>query len=80
MSFLQRFLKKILPAKYAAAMEADTRRWILRCRDCGTEHSLWDAGGIRWGGSGVSATRLPCPGCGKITVQTVQRKKDATAP
>jgi hypothetical protein len=60
----QRLIVRLAPRSWAEAMEASTRQWVLRCQ-CGHELSLWDAGGIRWGGGGKSATYGRCPGCGQ---------------
>jgi hypothetical protein len=29
-------------------MEAESRRWLVKCDNCGFEQSYWDMGGLRW--------------------------------
>ncbi|WP_327009823.1 hypothetical protein OHA72_22880 [Dactylosporangium sp. NBC_01737] len=47
MTSVQRFFKAVLPAKWAADMEADTLKWSMPCDTCGHAESLWNRGGIR---------------------------------
>jgi hypothetical protein len=63
MSFLQRLITSIVPKSWAVAMEAESRRWVMRC-DCGHETSIWEMGGIRYGASGRTWTRCRCGQCG----------------
>lgn len=51
MTFLQRLLTSMFPGSWADDMEAESRRWMVRC-SCGFERSLWDLGGIRWKAKG----------------------------
>ena len=46
-SFIQKFLKAILPQKLADDMEAKSRSWMLKCPDCKHERSYWEMGGTR---------------------------------
>jgi ribosomal protein S27E len=32
----------------AAEMEAESRTWMVRCRKCGNERSVWEMGGLRY--------------------------------
>ncbi len=73
MTPMQRFFKAVLPAKWAADMEADTRTWSMRCDTCGHAESLWDRGGIRWKGGGRSWTLAPCSTCGRKTRHSIVR-------
>ncbi len=66
MSALRRFLFKVLPARWTADMEKESRAWMLRC-PCGYEKSVWDWGGIRWKASGNPKRKLTCPQCGQST-------------
>ena len=68
LSFIQRLISH-LPGNWASDMEAESRKWIARCRECGSEKSLWDHGGIRWKAAGSPSTRLACDTCGRITWQ-----------
>ena len=47
MSRIQRFLVSVLPRKWAAAMEAESRAWLARCEDRRHKRSIWELGGIR---------------------------------
>lgn len=48
-----------------AAMETESRAWVVRCPKCGAERSVWDMGGIRYKARGSSRWYRRCPGCGK---------------
>ena len=76
LSFIQRLIRS-LPGNWGSDMEAESRKWIARCRECGSEKSLWDHGGVRWKAAGSPSTRLVCGPCGRITWQqlTYQDKK-----
>lgn len=63
MGWLQNVMTRILPQKWAAAMEAESRAWKMRCK-CGHEISVWETGGIRWGARGRTWTLWRCPHCG----------------
>lgn len=65
MSGIQRFLQAILPKKLAADMEAESRRWMIRCPHCGAERSYWESGGIRWKAAGNPRLYRRCPQCGR---------------
>jgi hypothetical protein len=72
MSWVQTLVTNWLPAEWAAAMEAESRAWRMRC-PCGREISVWDAGGIRYKAAGNPKRRFPCPHCGP-TWHTVYKK------
>src|SRR5690606_16193222 len=66
MNFVQRMVTAVAPRRIADAIEKESRSWVLRCPECGTQRSLWDAGGIRYGGSSSGKrVLLRCSGCGK---------------
>ena len=46
-------------------MEAESREWMVRCRSCGFERSIWALGGVRWKAAGTKWTWGRCPNCGK---------------
>ncbi len=66
MSPTQRLATRILPQSWADAMEAESRAWIVQCKSCGFERSVWDVGGIRWKALGSKWTFGRCPNCGKL--------------
>jgi phage terminase large subunit GpA-like protein len=48
-----------------AAMEAESRAWMVSCPHCGFERSVWDTGGVRYKAAGTSRNYMRCPNCGK---------------
>ena len=48
-----------------AAMEAESRAWMVSCPHCGFERSVWDTGGIRYKAAGTSRRYMRCTSCGK---------------
>jgi hypothetical protein len=70
MSSIQKFFIAILPASWARSMEAESRRWMIRC-PCGVETSVWDSGGIRWKASGTPKRYLWCRTCRQMSWHTV---------
>jgi len=62
MSSIQKFFVWLLPRRWAEGMEAESRRWMVRCT-CGFERSFWDLGGIRWKAAGNERRYLRCPQC-----------------
>jgi len=65
MSWIQKFFIATLPASWAKSMEAESRRWHLKCQQCGFEKSYWESGGIRWKAKGNPLTLAKCPHCGQ---------------
>ena len=80
MSVVQKLFVKILPKRWAEDMEAHSRSWMIRCRTCGSERSVWDIGGIRWRAVGSSATLMRCQNCGQVRLHTIYRKSSADGP
>lgn len=79
MSFVQRLFRTILRPSCAAAMEAESRTWRLRCSR-GHERSVWEAGGIRWGATGSPRQLLRCPTCRAWRWHTFFREHATPAP
>lgn len=71
MSFVQRLVADLVPRSWA--MEAESRAWMARCEECGTERSIWDLGGIRWKAAGSPRRRLACPKCGRTSWHLIHR-------
>ncbi len=63
MGLIQKIFKAILPASTLASMEAESRKWIVKCNTCGTERSIWDMGGIRYSSKGSKTTYVRCDLC-----------------
>jgi DNA-directed RNA polymerase subunit RPC12/RpoP len=75
----QRLITKLVPRSWAASMETESRAWMVRCRSCGFERSIWELGGIRWKATGSKLTWGRCPHCGKRGWHTIYRR-DQTEP
>ena len=67
------------PAKRAAA-EAESRQWMATCGNCQHTMSIWDMGGLRYGGAGRPVMRRKCPHCGKWSSFRVFWSGDEPAP
>lgn len=77
MTRIQKIFLALLPAKWAADAEQQSKRWLMRCPDCQTEFSVWDLGGIRWQAVGNPHRLVKCPACGKTnTVQLHKRETE----
>ena len=74
MSRTQRVITEIAPRSWAASMEAESRTWMVRCRSCGFERSIWDLGGIRWNAKGSKWTWGRCSSCGKFGFHKIYRR------
>jgi ribosomal protein L37E len=68
---IRRFILWLFGRRLAAEIETESRQWIMRCRQCGEEISVWDAGGIRWKAKGSPTRRMRCRSCGQATWHTV---------
>jgi hypothetical protein len=77
MSFFQRFFSAIFPKSWAESMEADSRKWMVRCK-CGFAKSVWDWGGIRWKAAGKPRWYLKCPDCGSRSWHKVSKEEQAS--
>ncbi len=64
MTKIQKLFTAIFPGKMAAAMQAESKAWKIRCCTCGSEKSIWDVGGIRYKArSKGKYTMIRCPKC-----------------
>jgi hypothetical protein len=79
MSSTQRFVMEIVPRRWAADIEAQSRSWMARC-PCGHEMSIWELGGIRWKARGTPTRMMACPACSTLTPHKIYRKTDETSP
>ena len=64
--WLQRGVKAAVSPATSAAMEAESREWMVRCGKCGWEISIWDLGGVRAGAKGSTWTFGRCRECRKF--------------
>jgi hypothetical protein len=72
MTTRQRIVTGLVPKKWAASMEAESRQWMVRC-PCGHEVSVWDLGGIRWKAVGNKMRLRRCSVCGSVEWHTVYK-------
>jgi predicted RNA-binding Zn-ribbon protein involved in translation (DUF1610 family) len=79
MSRSQRILTGLAGPGTAAAMEAHSRAWLVRCPNCGHSRSIWELGGIRYKAAGAPRMRLHCPNCGQNGWHQVARSSDFPA-
>ncbi len=73
MSRTQRLFTRLVDAPTAAAIEAHSRAWLVRCLNCSHARSIWEVGGIRYKATGTSLTRLNCPSCGKTGAHRLEK-------
>ena len=59
-----------------AAMEAESREWLVRCPACGHERSVWDLGGVRYKARGTKRILRRCPACQQLGWHLVYRQRD----
>jgi transposase-like protein len=72
-------LVRLLPRRWAEALEADSRLWMIVCPRCGHERSVWDIGGIRYKAVGNPRWFMRCPGCGRLSWHRVAKKEPPDA-
>lgn len=75
MGLLQKLVVRCLPNRWATAIEAESRRWVMTCSTCGHETSVWEAGGVRWKAAGNPVRRHACPNCGP-TAHKLHKRPD----
>ena len=73
---LRDFILRLVPAKTAAAMEAESREWLIVCPNCKHARSVWDMGGLRYKAKGNPKKLMQCESCGQRTWHRVERKRD----
>jgi hypothetical protein len=77
MTSIQKIVTTVLPAKWAADIQAESERWQLRCPTCGTVRSVWEMGGIRY--KAHSKGRLVhamCTTCGRRQNMSLEWQPD----
>ena len=75
MSLRDRILNRASPER-AAEMEAESRTWMVRCRECGNERSIWDMGGLRYKARGRPWRLVRCTKCDRLRWARVYRRHD----
>ena len=79
MTFIQKLCSALLPRRWFAAIKAESRLWMVRCR-CGFARSLWEAGGIRGKAAGTVHWLTRCPACGTRSWHRVSRERPDGGP
>jgi predicted RNA-binding Zn-ribbon protein involved in translation (DUF1610 family) len=64
---------RLLGPETAAAMEAESRAWMVVCTKCGFTRSVWETGGTRYKASGTSRVRIRCPSCGETGWNRIEK-------
>lgn len=74
LSGTQRFFTRMLGREAAAAAEAESRAWMMKCPNCGFERSVWETGGVRYKASGgTKRVMMKCPNCGHTGWHRVEK-------
>ncbi|MGE0178279.1 MAG: hypothetical protein AB7O91_00490 [Sphingomonas sp.] len=76
LSRTQRLVLRLAGPEMAAAMEARSRAWLVRCPNCGHQRSIWELGGIRYKASGAPRMLIGCPACGERGWHQVVKSDD----
>ena len=63
LSASQRLLRRLVRPATFAAIEAESRCWLIEGA-CGSLTNVWDAGGIRYKARGTKYKYQRCPVCG----------------
>jgi ribosomal protein S27E len=78
MALRDRILNRASP-ETAAAMEAESRTSMVRCRKCGNERSIWDMGGLRYKARGRPRRLIRCTNCRRLRWAEVYRRAGSRA-
>ena len=76
----QRLVGALVPRSWTASMEAESRRWMVRCQACSFGRSIWELGGIRWKAKGTKWTWGRCPNCGKRGLHKIHHRDPSETP
>lgn len=71
---LRGLIKTLFPG-FMDRVEAESRRWMMQCRKCGFEISVWEAGGMRYKGRGTVYRLGRCGGCGEFSMLRVYERE-----
>jgi hypothetical protein len=77
MSFLQRTLTAIVPRRWAEGMEAESRSWMLHCKVCGLERSVWEKQPAALPASCTAAGAVKAPGTRSIADSPRCKRSDS---
>ncbi len=73
MPFLRSVVLALLPPRWRADAERDSRLWLTECTRCGHVSTVWDLGGMRWRAAGRPLTGMRCIGCNKFAMQRISK-------
>lgn len=74
LSATQKFIKLFVSGPVFAAMEAESKSWMMKCPNCGHERSIWELGGIRYKAASAGKKMYrACPNCGQRGWHTVNK-------
>jgi len=65
LTFAQRMALTGASEEKRALIEEESSLWMVQCRHCGFEASVWDLGGVRYHARGRKIRRRHCPECDK---------------
>lgn len=67
MSITQSVAGFILPATWFSRIRESSERWVIQCKKCDEERSVWCCGGIRFGAASKGKrVAAHCSTCGGI--------------
>jgi RNase P subunit RPR2 len=70
----QRIVMRLMPGR-AEDIERESREWLVVCRNCGFERTIWDMGGVRYKAkSRGKYVRAKCRSCGERSMHPVERR------
>ena len=72
---LRSFILGFMPDGMKKKVEADSRKWIGVCSNCGGAHSIWDVGGVRYNAAGRKRALVKCPTCQKVSFRIFEKTK-----
>ncbi|MBX3444339.1 MAG: hypothetical protein KF774_18195 [Planctomyces sp.] len=75
MTCLAHRVVRLLPSRWQASIERESRDWVMKC-GCGHETSIWDMGGVRFAAKGRPQRPGRCEACGAKFVGPVYRRSD----
>jgi transposase-like protein len=74
LSGTQKLFRAFTSRETFAAMENESRSWMMQCPNCKYEISVWDMGGIRWKAAGTPKYNRVCPNCNQKGWHTLYKK------
>lgn len=64
---------RLMPARWRAAAEAESRQWHTECAACGHASTIWDMGGLRWKAKAEVDKAMLCPACGRLGAHRLKK-------